>query len=169
METKQVKVINIQWEAMTFDYKEIIKLNREVDYGLYQIYGHHPAYGDNALLYIGIAKDNTFAQRLHNRGEFMESTARPKIISLGWICEDNDLTKSLKIEHKEWKKLISDCERLLLKTHTPAFNSQISKSLRKDIDYELLIINWGDYMRLLPEVSTLRMSYDYWNYERPLR
>lgn len=31
--------------------------------GLYQIYGHHPVYGSNALLYIG-QTDGTFGKRI---------------------------------------------------------------------------------------------------------
>jgi len=40
------------------------------DRGLYQIYGHHPVYGSNVLLYIGQTYGRTFRERIeeHNIG-----------------------------------------------------------------------------------------------------
>src|SRR5579872_2702258 len=40
------------------------------DRGLYQIYGHHPVYGSNVLLYIGQTYGRTFGERIeeHNFG-----------------------------------------------------------------------------------------------------
>lgn len=51
----------------------------------------------------------------------------------------------------------------------PALNKQeISGLFSNHFDNEhFLIINWEDYGKLLPEVSTLRASYKYWEYETP--
>ena len=34
------------------------------DFGIYQVYGFHPIYGNDVLLYIGQATKQTFAKRL---------------------------------------------------------------------------------------------------------
>ena len=169
METEKIVVVNIQWDVIEFDgcdFTEIKKLNSIHDYGLYQVYGHHPAYGDDALLYIGMAPDRTFSERLNNRWEFLESTARPTNICFGRIVQSKD--EPLNWTNDVWREMICTCEKLLLKTHSPAFNSQSIKGLEIETENELLIINWGDYKRLLPEISTLRMSYRFWSFEESL-
>lgn len=166
---REVIVVNIVWECIEFDgvdFKKIRELNKNADYGLYQIYGHHPAYGDDALLYIGLASGQTFAQRINDRLEFYESSARPTNICIGRICESSEKQSSML--KGEWEDLISLSEKLLIKTHSPAMNEILYKGRDTIWKDDLLIINWGDYKRLLPEVSTLRMSWDYWLYERPI-
>jgi len=52
----------------------------------------------------------------------------------------------------------------LIITHKPAHNSQRIKKLSKKADRELRevhVLNWGDYNRLLPEVSGDRWT-DKW-------
>ena len=68
----ELTIINILWEKIQFDFNVIREKSASSDYGLYQIYGQHPAYGENALLYIGKAEDNKFSTRLNERWEFIE-------------------------------------------------------------------------------------------------
>lgn len=72
---QNVTVINIEWEKVLLDKKNINTFDSSKDYGLYQIYGNHPCYGEDALLYIGQANDQTSAKRLNNRYEFIECAA----------------------------------------------------------------------------------------------
>lgn len=54
-----IEVIQIKWESPF----RIDDLNDdEIDYGIYQIYGNHLVYGENVLLYIGQANEQTFLQ-----------------------------------------------------------------------------------------------------------
>lgn len=62
MKLSEIFVINIAWKKIVYDEKEIKKYSNSTDAGLYQIYGSHPAYGTDALLYIG--KASSFAERL---------------------------------------------------------------------------------------------------------
>jgi len=62
-----VKIINIWWgEPILLKDLESGKVgnNTDEDYGIYQIYGTHPIYGNDTLLYIGKASQQTFARRI---------------------------------------------------------------------------------------------------------
>lgn len=61
---EQLKVINIAWEKIPFNFDTIGSFNGKHDYGVYQIYGHHPAYVNDTLLYIGKAQIQTFGVHL---------------------------------------------------------------------------------------------------------
>jgi len=169
---QQVEIIPIFWELI--EYKASGDFNRKFDYGLYQVYGNHYSYGKNSLLYIGKARDNTFSQRLLNNdrlfADFSETTIEPTIIRLGWIAKSND-SKSEIEDEQNWKEYIDIAEKLLISTHPPALNSQLEYNLYKINgkcqQRNILIINLGDRGNILPEVSTLRNSYLFYNHERP--
>ena len=58
------EIIHIDWDG-PYRIEEINELNDEKkDYGIYQIYGTHPVYGSNVLLYIGKADQQTFGARI---------------------------------------------------------------------------------------------------------
>lgn len=57
--------IHIEWEGPKL-LSDINNLNDpKYDYGVYQIYGGHPVYGTNILLYIGKADKQTFGVRIN--------------------------------------------------------------------------------------------------------
>ena len=47
----------------------------------------------------------------------------------------------------------------------PSMNKKENSGLfgQKDFPHHYLIINWGDYGKLRPEVFTLRLSFTYWS------
>lgn len=164
-----IKVINILWEKIPFDFEIIKTKNSESDFGLYQVYGKHNVYGQNALLYIGQSNIQKFSNRLKDRWEFIESSCIPKFICLGKIVKSKNASEPFEYEINEWEKIINIAEKILIKTHTPAMNKQdVTGLFNKEQDENYLILNWGDYGKLLPEVSNLRFSYKYWDYEIPL-
>jgi hypothetical protein len=166
-----MQIINIYWDKHEFDQAHISLLNGPTDYGLYQIYGRHAAYGKDALLYIGQARGQTFSQRLHQRWEFIESCAFPHTLRIGKIVKSNKAEEDLGWDKTlRWNEMISSCERLLLHTHAPAFNKQGNSGLYDltDVTKNIHIFNWGDFGDLLPEVSAYRYSFKYWHYETPL-
>src|SRR5258708_19938364 len=64
------RIIHIEWEGpYSLNQLDTLKDSRK-DHGLYQIYGHHPVYGPNVLLYIGQTYGRTFGERIdeHNFG-----------------------------------------------------------------------------------------------------
>lgn len=165
-----LNVINISWECIPFDFDKIKQYVKNEDYGLYQIYGQHPAYGQNSLLYIGKANDQKFGIRLNQRWEFVESCAIPTHIRLGKIIKSKNECEELEWDINLWGKMIDIAEKMLIKSHSPAFNKQENTGLfDANLEEQFLILNWEDRGSLLPEISTLRYSFKYWNYEEPLK
>lgn len=166
-------IINIKWEKFDYDiedYGKIEKLCTSSDYGVYQLYGVHAAYGKNALLYIGEASKQTFSKRLHKRWSFIESCAFPHTLRVGRIVKSDESNDPLGWDESRWMSMIHLCEKLLIQTHIPAFNKKNNSGLSSvtNEDNNIHIFNWGDSGDLLPEVSSLRYSYKYWNYHTPL-
>ena len=123
--------------------------DRAQDYGVYQIYGQHPAYGPNSLLYIGQANSQTFGVRINQEGWQGHSDADNLEIYVGRLAGAQ--TPTLEI----WEQQITIAERLLIYSHFPAANSAGLNRLPDGIEqYHLL--NWGHYRQLLPEVSGYR-------------
>ena len=59
----EIAQINIEWDG-GYSVDEIKDFHGENHYGLYQIYGAHPIYGSNVLLYIGKASYQDFGTRI---------------------------------------------------------------------------------------------------------
>ncbi len=169
---QEVEIITVNWEWIEF--KSSNEFDRKFDYGLYQIYGNHYSYGQNCLLYIGKARDNTFTQRLLNNNrihnDFAESTIFPTSIRLGWITKSSD-KNIVTLDEEKWKDYIDIAEHLLISTHTPALNSHLEFKLfkigQKYAGRNILILNLGDKGNILPEVSTFRNTYMFYNHEKP--
>lgn len=160
------KEINIWWEG-PFTQEEIVENKIDTEnydntaekVGLYQIYGIHPLYGTDVLLYIGRTKNNKgFANRLHkNRWETSYGSDNNNVnIYLGTIFT----AAENKLETKEEYKQIEYAEVLLINAMKPAFNSSNIKSVgKKYIDMDYLINNLNSYKKIYPQ---LRSSY-YWH------
>lgn len=140
--------IHIEWQT-GIPLEDAYGLNAPEDYGVYQIYGSHPVYGSNVLLYIGKARDQTFGTRLrqHDRWQYNQDCENVRVYT-GRICstDPND---------KDWEDMIDSAEKLLIYTHQPACNSSNILTV-KDINMNVHIFNWLSYGMLLPEVSAYR-------------
>jgi len=147
---KKATVIHIQWEG-PFTLTEISKLDDLVrDYGVYQVYGHHPTYGPSSLLYIGQANQQTFYKRLSQENwQFEEQDCN---FFVGRLSDTNQPSNDL------WGKRIDLAERLLIYAHEPARNSKGLYSIPAEKLYNVHILNWGNFSSLLPEVSGLRYT-----------
>jgi len=150
------RIVHLQWEG-PFHLPEIKKFSdKNVDYGIYQVYGRHPVYGGNTLLYIGIARDQTFAKRIGQEDwKDLELDRGKYQIYVGRLAGTFTPSES------EWKRQIKLAEALLITDHSPALNkvnvSYLSEETDKTVK-DLHILNWGDYGTLLPEISGLRWS-----------
>ncbi len=159
------KDINIWWEG-PFS-KEAVVDNKidsnEYDntadrIGLYQIYGTHPLYGNDVLLYIGRTRDNNgFASRLYNRWETIYDSDNANVkIYLGTIFTDAENNLTIEEEYEQ----IEYAEVLLINAMKPALNSSNIKSVgRKYIDEAYSVNNINDYKNIYPQLT----SGYYWN------
>jgi len=146
--------IGLQEDSLKYSLKKDTQLNNEAkDYGVYQIYGHHPIYGANVLLYIGKAQDQTFAKRISQEGWEYNEDAYNIRIYIGRIYNN---TKTNRTEI--WDTYIDSAERMLIYAHEPARNSSNILNITKNEDKlkeleNVRIFNYGNYRSLMPEVS----------------
>ena len=143
-------IIHIDWEGpFLFDDLSDLK-NEDIDYGVYQIYGGHPVYGSNVLIYIGKAVNQTFGVRIAQEGWEYNSDRENVEIYVGRLSGVETP------ETKVWDLQISLAEELLIYAHKPAYNAQSIKSARKkDLD-SVRVFNWVAHRDLMPEVSGMR-------------
>jgi len=162
-----MQIINIDWDG-PYSMKDLKQLSdSEVDFGVYQIYGCHPIYDSDKLLYIGQANKQTFGVRIkQERWPFNPDPESIKIY-IGRIA--GETTPDLKV----WEEEINLAEKLLIYTHAPAYNSQNILRLRNEKDlFGIHVLNWGHHRDLLPEVSGYRwtsqldeLEYDIYKYK----
>ena len=144
--------IHVFWEG-PFNINELERINDEnKDYGVYQIYGHHPLYGNNVLLYIGQAQQQTFGKRIPQENWQNLSDPDNAQVYVGRLAGKN------KISSDKWNTLIEQTEKLLIYAHQPAFNTQSTKSLPEADVMENKIYNWHSHRDLFPEVSGRRFT-----------
>jgi len=145
-------IINIEWDGH-FTYDEVPSLNTGIDYGLYQIYGAHPVYGSNVLLYIGQAQGQCFADRIRQEKQWLDNHDFKRLnIYVGRMA--GKTTPSDKV----WQDEINWAERLLIFAHSPAANTQKNLGkLASDLE-PIHVLNWGHRRDLLPEVSGNRWA-----------
>ncbi|WP_078543530.1 hypothetical protein [Litchfieldia alkalitelluris] len=166
MHTETTRLIEIEWKG-PYLLSEIAQIkDSEIDYGLYQIYGRHPVYGSNVLLYIGKADRQTIGKRVSQEAWDDTNDSSSIKIYVGRLIGSNTP------EEIVWSEEIDLAERMLINVHKPAYNS---KSIARLPDAELQnvhILNWGDHCSLLPEVSGFRwtsklydVEYDYYRYK----
>ena len=152
MEIKNVQLIQIQWEG-PFTIENLPSLaNREIDYGIYQVYGRHFIYGDFVLLYIGQANQQTLATRITQQSYWFEEGYS---IYIGRLGGSNTPSEDI------WRDEIDCAERLLINIHTPPYNSSNINSLNWENLEHIHILNFGNYRSLLPEISGLRWITNY--------
>ena len=155
--------VSLTWRG-PHQYEEVQAMDGTADYGLYQIYGTHPVYGANTLLYIGKALDQTFGERFSPQHEKLGLPA-----DLLW--EDNGLQwrihtgrmhlkeGSPRPEESELRERLTMAERLLISVHSPAWNGQLVAALPDQRRYHAFhVLNWGQHGLLLPEVSGARRT-----------
>jgi hypothetical protein len=149
--------IHVQWDG-PHTYDDACNLqNDNQDFGVYQIYGAHPVYGSDVLIYIGKAEMQTFGKRLSQESwNFHNQDSSKLMVYVGRLAGYSSCPND-----EEWSKQITLVERLLIYSHWPAGNSSgLNVSFGEDL-YPIHILNWGQYRDLLPEVSGSRYSSQY--------
>lgn len=153
--------LHLQWVG-PYDYASATMMrDSKTDFGIYQVYGTHPIYGSDALLYVGKASEQTFGTRLSQHDWIAHNQDSSRIqIYLGRLHTYADTPV-----FEEWSRQISIVERLLIFAHTPAGNSSgLNVSLDDDVQ-AVHVLNWGQFRDLMPEVSGVRYSARYSSYQ----
>lgn len=153
MPTKDTELlIHIEWDG-PYRLDEIRSLTGSTDYGVYQIYGGHPVYGNAALLYIGLAAGQHFGQRILQEIQWTDNRDAGRVeVYVGRFAGDTTPNDD------DWDKQIRLAERLLIFAHSPPMNTQ--KTLSK-LEPELRLVrvlNWARHRDSLPEVSGARWT-----------
>lgn len=152
MQTIKTNIIQIQWDG-PYKLNDLPNLmNEEMDYGVYQIYGKHPVYGNDVLLYIGKADYQTLGKRISQENWIDTNDSNNSKIYVGRLLGQQN--PALEI----WSKEIDLAERLLIYVHKPAYNSKSISSLPESELQNIHILNWGHHRDLLPEISALRWA-----------
>ncbi len=123
--TRQSQVIHIEWDGPDrfwdnpSQLQSVSSLKGPTDYGVYQIYGGHPVYGNSALLYIGMAVAQEFGKRIPQERRWPNNRdAGRGEVYVGRLAEtrtpDDDV----------WERHIRLAERLLIHAHAPPMNVQ---------------------------------------------
>jgi hypothetical protein len=123
-------------------------------YVLYKIYGFHPLYGHNVLLYIGKTKRGVNI-RLKEHQAWIDADqlgdAKIYIASLGEFTNWEASEKITLFEQAD-DSITSKIESLLIYAHQPVYNSMNKKSA--DSSKNIRIFNTGTHGLLFPEISS---------------
>ena len=121
METELEKIYEVFWEG-PYSEKTLDALTEEQNekFVLYKIYGSHPLYGNNVLLYIGMTEQGV-KKRLGEHDYWMdEKRYGPSKIYFASIGEFTDWETSEEAEllfDKVERKIIQKVESLLIYAH----------------------------------------------------
>ncbi len=152
MNINEVHLIQLEWEG-PYKLLELASITDDCfDYGVYQIYGKHPVYGSDVLLYIGKADYQTLGKRISQENWLNTNDSNNLKIYVGRLHGPNTPTEA------QWSNEIDLAERLLIYVHKPAFNARSISSLPDTELQNVHILNWGHYRDLLPEVSGIRWT-----------
>lgn len=144
------KLIEIEWDG-PFEWNELNGLKDETkDYGVYQIYGFHPVYGRDVLLYIGKADYQTLGKRIGQKNWLDTGDSKITKIYVG------RLAGKIIPDDETWSKEIDLAEKLLISVHKPAHNSKSLSTIPEKDMQDVHVLNWGERRSLFPEVSGLR-------------
>lgn len=150
-------IIHIEWDG-PFKLDQLSELNNiDIDFGIYQIYGSHPIYGADVLLYIGKADRQTFCQRIAQEEWIYNCDSKSVKVYIGRLAGSKTSGAN------RWSLEIELAEKLLIYAHSPARNTQNLNSVPDTAAREVHILNWGNYRNLLPEVSGARYTSKYDN------
>jgi hypothetical protein len=151
------KMIYLEWDG-PYSFDDLEELQDETcDYGIYQVYGMHPVYGAEVLLFLGKTEDRTFGAQLTEEQPYWEAESDFQPINIfvgrlaGQVTPNGDV----------WAREIDAAARLLAYAHLPVFNGRELGSAPDEDLKEIHIINWGNYMDLAPEVSGARWLYKF--------
>jgi hypothetical protein len=148
-------VIELIWKLEKESVSDLKSIGAKL--GIYQIYGTHPIYGRNVLLYIGVSTTNIFKRIKSHKSNWVKFEYDPVIIYFGEIVtpeEDFDFSMA---------EAIAMAESLLVYYCAPAYNSNLIVEIKEQyLKQDLIIRNYGKIGSLPTEVSTGWYKSDVW-------
>ena len=141
------EVIDIEWEdsfSVKYDKeKELYNLG-DCDLldknGFYQIYGRHPVYGPDVLLYIGETKDNSNGRCFKDRlNEHIKGAGEISNRGRFWFHTNLSIHLALSSLKDEKIKIV---ESMLIAANKPALNQHHIDTPKSNCK-NILVHNWG--------------------------
>ena len=144
--------IHVFWDG-PWEFPQFDSLSNSKDYGVYQIYGLHPIYGDSVLLYVGKAVAQRFSTRLRQH-EWLKTGYKEDELKV-YIGR---LAGRMKVTDEEWEDRIGLAEELLIHSHQPVYNIRNKQTINEERIMNVHVFNWGASKKLFPEVSGRRFT-----------
>ncbi|MGI9337099.1 MAG: hypothetical protein ACR2P4_01130 [Gammaproteobacteria bacterium] len=158
-------IIRIGWDEKSYPLSDFAKkqkplMDKRGDWGIYQIYGEHPAYGSDTLLYIGLCGEGkntkqTIGKRVSQHPEFMREPYHSEArVYVGHLISESPGIKTGKAQ-QEWADHICRAEKLLIFFHKPAYNSTDITGISEELSgMNIRVFNFGNCRKLQGEVSS---------------
>lgn len=168
-ELPQPTRIHLLWRG-PHTFQDVLAMDGDTDFGIYQVYGPHPASGTESLLYIGQANDQTFGARFTNldrqewspdNAPWEDNTALLRFFT-GRVHPTQHEQDRGAIDDEMWGRHIKMAEKLLICAHKPNWNAQHVHGIKEeqtDVYDNCHVLNWGTRASLLPEVSGVRHAW----------
>lgn len=148
-----MRQVRVEWGG-PFSVEEVLRLNHEEkDYGLYQIYGRHVIFGEGALLYIGRAREQTFAARFRQHEMEWLSKEEGVAVRVGRIASGDYAHEPP--NWPDWCQLLTDAEALEIYAHSPPYNAS---NISEYKGQPLRVINIGERGSLLAECDSVSLQ-----------
>lgn len=159
MEREEEIIYEVCWEGpyskSTLNSTKKITKEQNKQFVLYKIYGSHPVYGNNILLYIGMTEQDV-TERLRQHDYWMdEERFGESDIYLASIGGFENWVESEKIAifDPPEREIIGKVESLLIYAHQPVYNTKNRTTAKNSRN--IRIFNTGCYGALMPEISGL--------------
>lgn len=149
-------IYDVYWEGpYTVEYlKTDLSKTQNENYVLYKIYGTHPVYGRDVLLYIGMTKQG-LKERLKQHDDWIDNEFDPCKIYVASVGKFESWKKAGYYEIYEAldSDTIKKVESILIFAHQPVYNTR-SKKNAEDAK-NIRVFNTGRLGSLMPEISGL--------------
>ena len=149
------QLIHIQWEG-PLRWLEVMGgpflRDTTTDFGIYQIYGRHPIYGSDVLMYIGAAVEETLGARMASDGWVLGGDPQRVTVYIGRLASDKTPDTA------QWAREILLAHALLVRAHLPALNNIEWEGWPDEALQPVHVLNWGSYRDLCPELSGHRWT-----------
>lgn len=140
------ELIEVAWSG-PHEPAEVEALNGVLDFGLIAIYGSHPVFGPDALLYVDEAREHPFGARMRRVEPWTRHLPSAPSVYLGRLGGPDSPTLD------EWRDAIDRAYRLVTFFHAPPWNSR-GLDHHGVLGRPTTVLNVGRRHRLAMEVST---------------
>ncbi|MDE0666782.1 MAG: hypothetical protein OXH67_14390 [Acidimicrobiaceae bacterium] len=168
VERRESTRIHLLWKG-PHTFGDVLQMDGGTDFGIYQVYGSHPVSGEDSLLYIGQANDQTFGARFTNPDRQLwsrddawgDNTSLLRFFT-GRVHPTQSEQDRSAVDDELWGTYIDMAEKLLICAHVPHWNAQGVHGItpeKTNVYDNCHVLNWGTRASLLPEVSGLRHAW----------